>query len=97
MEYLIQYFSKFGLEFKPDIEITTVELTFQAVESGLGIGILPRRLAEPRIQSGSIFRLPVTQEFPKRRACLITNKTLPSTLAARAFIDELLSWTHDMD
>lgn len=91
MEYLTQYFARFGLEFKPDIELTTVELTAQAVEGGLGIGILPKRIAEPRIRSGSIFRVPVDPVLPKRKACLITNSLLPPGIAAQVFADELLS------
>lgn len=91
MEYLTQYFSGFGLEFKPDIELTTVELTVQAVESGLGIGTLPGHIAEPRIKNGSILRLSLEHELQKRKACLITNSKLPPSIAAQAFIELLLS------
>jgi len=89
-EYLSGYFSQFGIEFKPDIELTTVELTAQAVESGLGIGILPERIVLPRLKQGRILCIPLEQPLPKRKACLITNGKMPLSIAAKAFADELV-------
>lgn len=94
MDYLRQYFSRFGLSFNADIELTTVELTAQAVESGLGIGILPEKLAAPKIASGALYGVPVKYPLPKREACLITNKKLPPTAAAQAFIAALFEEQH---
>lgn len=90
-EYLTGYFSDYGIEFRPDIELTTVELTVQAVENGLGIGILPERIVLPRLKQGKILRIPLEHPLPKRKACLITNSKMPLSLAARTFIDELLA------
>lgn len=90
MEYLRAYFSGFGIDFKPDIELTTVELTVQAVESGLGVGMLPERIVLPKLQQGSILQIPLEHPLPTRKACLITNGKLPLSIAARAFINELL-------
>ncbi len=89
-EYLSRYFADHGLEFKPDIELTTVELMIQAIERGLGIGILPKQMAERLIEQGRIHRIPVEQAFPKRKACLIVNSKLPPSIATRTFIAELL-------
>lgn len=90
-EYLNDYFSRHGIEFKPDIELTTVELTVQAVESSLGIGILPERIVLPRLKQGRILRIPLEQPLPRRKACLITNSKMPLSIAARAFVDELVA------
>lgn len=90
-EYLNAYFSSQGIEFKPDIELTTVELTVQAIESGLGIGILPERIVFPRLKQGRILRIPLTEPLPKRKACLITNSRMPLSMAARTFVDELIA------
>ncbi len=90
-EYLNKYFSAHGIDFKPDIELTTVELTVQAVESGLGIGILPERIVLPKLKQGKILRLPLEQPLPKRKACLITNGRVPLSTAAKAFVNELVS------
>ena len=87
-EYLSRYFASYGLKFSPDIELTTVELTVQAVESGLGIGILPRNIAEPMIREGRLFELKVTRQFPPREVFLITNKDLMPSAAVEAFIEE---------
>jgi len=90
-EYLRQCFAGAGVEFDPDIELTTVELTVQAVESGLGIGILPARIAIPKIEAGTIFRIPVNVTLPKRKACMITNSRIPLSAAAAAFAKMLES------
>lgn len=89
-EYLKDYFSGHDIEFKPDIELTTVELTVQAVESGLGIGILPERIVLPKLKQGRILRISLEHPLPKRKACLITNSRMPLSVAAKAFVDELL-------
>lgn len=90
MEYLRRYFDRFGLSFDPDIELTTVELMVQAIESGLGIGILPERIAMPKIKDGAIFRVRVSEALPMREACVITSSQLPLSIAAKAFVQELL-------
>lgn len=89
-EYLRRYFDEAGLIFDPEIELTTVELMVQAIESGLGIGILPESIALPKIKSGSIFRVPVSVPLPQREACIITSTKRPLSIAAEAFIQELL-------
>ncbi|MGN1002323.1 MAG: LysR family transcriptional regulator [Oscillospiraceae bacterium] len=89
-QYLRDYFAAQGLDFEPDLELTTVELTAQAVENGLGIGVLPARIARERIEAGHIFRVPVTVPLPPRNACLIVNRELTPGLAARAFLEELM-------
>ena len=89
-EYLNRYFSADGLEFYPEIELTTVELNIQALCSGLGIGTLPKRLAEPLVENGSLFLIPVADAFPKRDVFLITNREILPSMAAESFIDEIL-------
>lgn len=88
--YLDNYFSTHGINFKPDIQLTTVELTAQAIESGLGIGILPELIVLPKLKEKSIFHIPLGYPLPRRKACLITNKKLPISIAARSFIDHLI-------
>ncbi|MBR3397253.1 MAG: LysR family transcriptional regulator [Lachnospiraceae bacterium] len=87
-EYLTRYFASFGLDFAPDIELTTVELTVQAAESGLGISILPRMIADPLIKEGKLYELRLEHPFPPREVFLITNKELIPSAAVSAFIEE---------
>lgn len=89
-EFLNRYFSSFGLDFHPEIELTTIELTIQAVESGLGISTLPRQIAEPLIRDGRMYRVPVAEPFPKRDVYLITNREMLPSIAVDSFINEIL-------
>jgi len=89
-DYLTQYFAASGLSFQPDIELTTVELTIRAVERGLGIGILPQRLAAQGIAAGRLRQICLTRPMPSRNACLLMHRDrIPST-AVRAFAENVL-------
>lgn len=92
-DYLTRYFAAAGLGFQPDIELTTVELTVRAVERGLGIGILPQRLADRGIESGSLRRIPLVRPLPRRNACLLTHRDRIPGPAVRAFAESLLEST----
>ena len=88
--YLHELFQAEGLEFEPDIEVTTMELAIQAVEHDFGIGTLPWRVVKDRVAKGSLFRLPLVRQPPERGAFVITNRRMPASLAAQAFLKEYL-------
>lgn len=79
-----------GLQFKPDIEVTTVELTVQAVKRNLGIGTLPERVVSREGLGQDIFIVPVKSEPLERCAYAITSSAAPLSSAARKFLDEYL-------
>lgn len=90
-EYLTRYFAEAGLSFQPDIELTTVELTTQAIERGLGIGILPQRIAAQAVAAGRMQRIPLTHPLPARNACLLTHRDRLPSVASRAFAENVLN------
>ena len=91
-QFLVALFEKNGCVFDPDIEVTTIELVIQAVEHNFGIGTLPVREATPRIEKGTMFRIPVSEPQMERRAYVITSKTLPVSPAAQVFLHDYLFW-----
>ncbi len=88
--YLKDYFFRHNMNFEPDIELTTIELAVQAVESNFGIGILPEKVIREKIQTGKLFEVKLADKLPERRAYLITNRKLSPSITARAFIKEYL-------
>ena len=90
MEYLRRFFAAQGLSFDPDICLTTMELTIRALESGLGLSILPKRIAQPLLDAGRLFRIRLTTPLPPRVASIITNRHFPPSIAASAFINHML-------
>lgn len=91
-QYIVALFEHNGLVFEPDIEITTIELVIQAVEHNFGIGTLPVQEAAPRIEKGTMFRIPVSEPPMERHAYVITSKNFPISPAAQVFLDDYLFW-----
>ena len=90
MEYLRRQFSAQGLAFEPDITVTTVDLTVQAVENGLGLATLPGRIAAPLIEAGRMHRIELTPPLPTREVFVISNRSIPPSMAVSAFLQHLL-------
>lgn len=90
MEYLHNYFSQFNLNFDPGIELSSVELMHQAIECGLGIGILPECIAAPAIEKGRLFRIPLETPLPQREVCLVTDRRFPLSAVSEMFVRELI-------
>ena len=88
--YLSNLFQRQGLDFDPDIEVTTTELAVQAVESNFGIGILPWQIIKERVEQGALFSLSLTEELPGRGVFVLTSKTIPVSVTANAFLNEYM-------
>lgn len=88
--YVSALFQKYGLEFEPDIEVTTIELAIQAVERNFGIGTFPRTVVNDHVAQGLLFRVPLVEEPLERGAFAITNKRMPLSITAQTFLDQYL-------
>jgi len=89
-EYMRLCFEKHGLDFTPDIEVTTMELVIQAAASNLGIGTLPHRLMEQRVGGGTLFPVPLREDLPDRKVYAVTNRAFSPGMAARIFLEKYL-------
>ena len=89
-QYISSLFARHGLNYIPDIEVTTVDLVIQAVEHNLGIGTLPASEVAERVHEGKMFRIPVSEPPLERSAYLITSRSLPLSTAAQVYISEYL-------
>ncbi len=85
-----RYFADLGLEYQPGCQLSTNEAIKQAVQAGLGLGVVPSQTIELELQAGRLVILPVAG-FPIIRhwfAVHRTDKRLSS--AANAFRSLLL-------
>lgn len=89
-EYMDRFFRDSGLLFEPEITLTTLGLVVQAVESSLGISILPERMVRQKIEQGTLHQIRLVQEPPVRSTYVVTSKTVPLGLAAKAFVSGYL-------
>ena len=86
---------------KNDIAVTsTLELSSnraikQAVESGLGIALISRKVADDEIQSGRLKAIPVPDKSIKRKFYLIYHKKKFISDTLKTFLDQVDRWADE--
>lgn len=82
-EYYIKYFAKNGITFSADIEAATADQLIPLIRHNLGIGFVPEDfLSEEAIISG-IYRIPLSDELPRRSISFLKKKNHTLSLPAR--------------
>lgn len=84
-EYYHALFGKYGLEFAPDIEVSTSNQILPIVKSNLGIGFVPESFAEKELQEGAVFKLDTEEPMPPREVCLLKRNDFALSVAAKEF------------
>ncbi len=86
---LIDYeFVKDHISFNPKIEVTSVDLIFDFVKNGYGIGVVPDYAFD--FYDG-IVKIDGLLPIQSRRIALITKKNHPISIATKSFIDSIVS------
>lgn len=88
-EYYRKIFRKYGLEFSPDIEVSTSNQILPIVKNNLGIGFVPASFAEKEIADGDVFRLETEEPIAPREICLIRRSDFSLSVAAKEFEKKL--------
>lgn len=73
-------------KFNPNIEVATTEVMLELVKKGLGIGYFARMSIAELIQTGELIEIPVKEELPKTKICMVYIKEL-LTNAPKKFIE----------
>lgn len=89
-ELYTQIFLKYGLTYTPDIEVATADQILPMVKNDLGIGFIPKIMADEAIKKAEVFPLKLIEEIPLRRICVIKNLNRPSSVAAKALKKAIL-------
>lgn len=84
-EYYRTLFRRYGLEFAPEIEVSTSNQILPIVKNNLGIGFIPASFAENEIANGEVFRLETEEEITPREVCLIKRADFSLSVAAKEF------------
>ena len=84
-EYYANIFRKNGLEFSPDIEVSTSHQILPIVKNNLGIGFIPASFAEKELADGEVFELKTEETIAPREVCLIKRSDFSLSVAAKAF------------
>lgn len=75
-------FSEDGVEFAPDIEVSTADQILPMVRSDLGIGFVPLDYLEQNGGKEKLLLLKSEKEIPQRQICLLKRRHQPLGIAA---------------
>ncbi|WP_427111886.1 LysR family transcriptional regulator [Megasphaera sueciensis] len=83
------FYYEAGLQFKVDIEVSSIDLILPVIQRGLAIGFIPQKIVEPYLHSGEISVIPLAEKMPTRSICILWDKQRPLSLAAHKFFEVL--------
>ncbi|MBP1763440.1 MAG: transcriptional regulator, LysR family [Firmicutes bacterium] len=86
------FLKKNKLTIQPEIELGSIDLLVEMAKIGLGVSFVIREYIAAELEKDEVFPLIINTDFPERYIGLVTNNTIPLSLAARRF-SELLGLT----
>lgn len=84
-----QYFLDNGVSFHPDIEVSTTDQIIPLIIHNLGIAFYPRKLAQPYLDKGEVYEIPLFQSLPQRKVCLVKDPNKSQSIASSKLIESL--------
>lgn len=90
-EFIDDCFSKKGLVCTPDIEPDSADLIVPMVAHNWGVAFAPEQMAVEQADNGTVFRIKMDEELPRRHVCLITDPRHPQTRSSYEFQKAVLS------
>lgn len=84
-KFLEEYFKKYDLEFKPNVEVDTTDMILMAVRHNMGLGFIPPEFAGDALSMGSIIEVNIEEPFPDRNITLVYDTEVPQSAASREF------------
>ena len=87
--YIDSFLSRQGVELHPEFELSTSSIVVQFAVRNLGIGCVVEDFARDEIESGKLFKLEFDTEIPDREICVISDKKVPASKAAKALLEML--------
>ncbi len=86
------FFLRNGVVLKPDIEVATSDLMTPMIQNNLGIGYVPEQLAQPWLDAGSVYCVPVYEEMETRSVCVLYDAKRGQSRCEKEFLEYLLSF-----
>ncbi len=79
------FFIEHRIDLEPDMEVETSDLMLPLIESNLGIGFVPEKLALPLLEEKKLVQIRLNCEIPKRSIQIVSDKGRGRGLAADTF------------
>jgi DNA-binding transcriptional LysR family regulator len=83
---LDRYLQTIGIMLEPSIEVGSWDLMKRLVESGMGVGVIPREYVQDKMQSGDVFEVKTEPCLPTRSVGMILLKEQSIPFALREFL-----------
>lgn len=84
-EFYREFFAGYGLEMELAMEVATSDLMIPLIQNNLGIGFVPKPLAQPLLDTHRLVQLHPACAYPPRRLELLHDKRRPKSAAADIF------------
>lgn len=81
--FYTELFARYDLTIRPDIEAATADQILPMVRNNLGIGFVPKEFLSDLCENTGVHVLTLTQEIPSRSICLVRNREIPFSIAAK--------------
>lgn len=89
------FFVEHKIDMELDMEVATSDLMLPLIESNLGIGFIPKELAQLLLEEKRIVHINLKQDIPKRSIQIISDKGQGKSAAADIFYKYLKRWKPD--
>lgn len=89
------FFIEHKIDMELDMEVATSDLMLPLIESNLGIGFIPEKLAQPLLEEKRIVHINLKQDIPRRSIQIISDKGQGKSAAADIFYKYLKRWKPD--
>lgn len=86
-EYVTAFLDRHDTKISPEFELATSDMLVQFAKRNLGIASIVEDFASEEIKNNELFELKFSEEIPKRKFCVVLNKKLPLSTAAKKLID----------
>lgn len=84
-----QLFQQHGLNVKPEIELSSVDLLIDMAKIGLGISYVTKEAASLAMDEGSLFQINLKENINPRYLGLLIHKNIPLPAASQEFVNVL--------
>lgn len=78
-----RFYRSLQLPFCPELEAATADQILPMIKNNLGIGFLPEIYAREALKKKEVFLIPIEEQLPLRKICLVENGRYPLSRAAR--------------
>jgi LysR family transcriptional regulator, transcriptional activator of the cysJI operon len=94
-QVLYEFIKKNNIAVSSSLELSSNRAIKQAVESGLGIALISRKVADEEIQTGRLKAIPVPDQSIKRKFYLVHHKEKFISDMLQGFIDQVSQWADE--